>query len=214
MTRNIENVDPATYGLQYLEGFGAGGSSGSGMFDNDRRLIGIASTAIYGEVPHDSCLISHTGLSVPTTSNVLFYAKLSYCWENPSLSSPTDAQKLKPWLDPTGSGATQVDGAKWNCEPLPVSSVSQLETSFDGDFNIYPNPSADGNFQMNIRMNQASYAQVQVYDITGKTILSKDLGKLQSQIVNLDLTQFTSGMYMVRISNQYGQITKKVVINK
>ncbi|MBX9449786.1 MAG: T9SS type A sorting domain-containing protein [Taibaiella sp.] len=178
-----------------------------------RKSWGVASIATFGPgAAPDSCLTSASGLTVDA-SNQLYYAKVSYCWENPSLSSPTDAQKLKPWLDPHNTGAEISPTVDWYCSTLSAG-ISDLESAFDGDFNIYPNPSSDGNFQMNIRMNQASYAQVQVYDITGKTILFKDLGKLQSQIVNLDLTQLTSGMYMVRISNPYGQITRKVVINK
>lgn len=212
-TRNIENIDASTWGAQFQEGYGAPGSSGSGMFDAEGRIMGIASTAYYGDVLHDSCLYSARNiLEAGNTSRTVFYAKVSYSWNNPSLSSPTDAQKLAPWLDPSGSTALQSETVNWKCEP--VMGVQELETSFDGDFNIYPNPSADGIFQMNIRMNTPSNAVLEVYDITGKKVMGKDLGKLQSQIVNLDLSGMNNGTYMVKIYNPYGQITRKVVIAK
>lgn len=209
----ISNVDVATWGAEFVEGYGAPGSSGSGMFNNDQQLIGIASTAIYGAVPHDSCKYSSKGIfEAENTSNRVFYAKMNYSWENPSLSSPTNAQKLSPWLDPIGSGAMSVDAVSSRCEPL--TNVETLAPSFNGDFNVYPNPSTDGNFQLNIKMNEASLANIQVIDINGRQVYFKDLGKLQSQIVNLNLTNLANGMYIIKISNEFGQATKKVVINK
>lgn len=213
-TRNIIIADEATWGAQFQEGYGAPGSSGSGMFDADGRIIGIASTAIYGDVLHDSCLYSARGiLEASNTSRTVYYARVDYSWNNPSLGSPSDAQKLAPWLDPTGSSSMQSPTVNWRCEAVETG-IEELETAFDGDFNIYPNPSSNGVFQMNIRMNTPSNATLEVYDITGKKVMGKDLGKLHSQIVNLDLSSMSNGTYMVKVYNPYGQVTRKVVIAK
>lgn len=209
-----KNITDASYywAADFTEGYGAPGSSGSGMFDNDSRVIGIASVATYGACP-DSCKYSARNIYEATeTSTKVWYAKVSYCWANTSISSPTDKQMLKPWLDPENTGASNSNPATWKCESTAVNEI--ILPSFNGDFDIYPNPSNDGIFQMNIRLNEPTQAKVEVYDISGRMVFAKDLGTLHSQIVNLNLSSFTNGMYMIKISNTYGQITKKVIINK
>lgn len=206
-------ADMSTWAAQFNNGYGAPGSSGSGMFDNNNRIMGIASTAIYGDVLDDDCLYSARGIfEAENTSRSVFYARLDYCWNNPSLASPTDAQKLSPWLDPTGSDVLNIDALGWKCQAL--GSVNDVKTTFEGDFNIYPNPSNNGQFEMNIRMDRPANANLEVYDITGKRVFAKDLGLLHSKIVNLDLSNLANGTYMVKIYNPSGQVTRKVVIAK
>lgn len=213
-TKNILNEYTPLWTAIFTEGYGAQGSSGSAMFNNDQHIMGIASTANFGFNVPDSCFATGSGVGTnASTSARVNYAKVSYAWENPSISSPTDAQKLKPWLDPANTGAMSIGAVKAN-DCTSTSSIDDLSLNFKGDFNIYPNPSSNGIFQMNIRMDEPTAGNVQVVDIAGRPVFNTNVPKLQSQIINLDLNHLANGVYLVKISNQFGQITKKVVINK
>lgn len=79
---------PTTNGHGVTEG----GSSGSPLFDNNSRIIGILTGG------NSSC---------SNTSGVDFYGKLSFAWE----SNGTAAEnQLKPWLDPDNSGIDVLGG--------------------------------------------------------------------------------------------------------
>ncbi len=69
-----------------------GGSSGSSIFDNNGRIVGTLTGG------SSSC-------SAPTSPD--YYGKFSYHWIS---NGSTAAEQLKPWLDPTSTGATTLDG--------------------------------------------------------------------------------------------------------
>ena len=72
-----------------------GGSSGSPIFNSDGRVFGTLSGGA------SSC-------SASSFSRYDLYGKMSFHWDN-SANGSTNAYKLKPWLDPTNSGATTCD---------------------------------------------------------------------------------------------------------
>ena len=79
-----------------------GGSSGSPLFDQNKRIIG----QLWGG-----------GASCSSLSSPDYYGRLSKSWE-PASSNSTN--QLKFWLDPTGSNATFIDGY----DPSGSSSVA------------------------------------------------------------------------------------------
>ncbi len=86
------------------------GSSGSPLFDNNKRIIG----QLWGGGA--SC----SNLSAPD-----YYGKLSYSW-NPSGSTP--ANHLVTWLDPNSSGVTVLDGYDPNA-PLASDDIGIVAIS-------------------------------------------------------------------------------------
>ena len=66
------------------------GSSGSPLFDQNHRIIG----QLWG------------GASCSNLNSPDYYGRVSNSWENESSTS----KQLKHWLDPSGSGATFIDG--------------------------------------------------------------------------------------------------------
>jgi len=194
-------------------GYSAGGSSGSALYDENGRIIGVASVAINGYMTPTECLVAADGSDASRTSRDLKYSKLSYCWNNPG-DTDADNRKLKPWLDPTGTGIMQTDAVTSSCMPLSTTSVEEPISVFDAGFNIYPNPSQDGLFEMNIAITTPSHYVIDVMDITGRTVLKNTYDNLGSQIIKLDLSNVPNGIYMVRLSNEYGSTTQKVSINK
>lgn len=100
-----------------------GGSSGSSLLNNQRRIIG----QLYGG--------SNVNCSDPANDYAL-YGKFSISWNNDSDSR----RRLKDWLDPINSGVSVLDGKKYiNCASLPTSFTNQTVTTtktVDGN-NLY-----------------------------------------------------------------------------
>jgi hypothetical protein len=68
------------------------GSSGSALFNNNKRIVGT---------------LSGGSSSCSTPSYPDYYGKLTYHWES---NGTLNTQQLKPWLDPLGLNPTQLDG--------------------------------------------------------------------------------------------------------
>ena len=107
-------------------------------------------------------------------------------------------------------GCNGVDGwyvdeiVVYNCsESLSVADIN----SVNDILSIYPNPSA-GVF--NLKLKNVSNISFDLYDITGKTIMSKV--PVNRNEFTLDLNQYQKGMYFMKIKSDYGTTTKKLVI--
>ena len=107
-------------------------------------------------------------------------------------------------------GCNGVDGwyvdeiVVYNCsESLSVADINSVSDILS----IYPNPSA-GVF--NLKLKNVSNISFDLYDITGKTIMSKV--PVNRNEFTLDLNQYQKGMYFMKIKSDYGTTTKKLVI--
>ena len=90
-------------------------------------------------------------------------------------------------------------------------TVSIDEDNLTDDFVVYPNPTANNIYFKNNTYNNSSY-HVQLIDVYGKVII-----ETESEISNkIDVTNITSGMYIVRLTNNNTNKTalKKVIISK
>ena len=75
---------------------------------------------------------------------------------------------------------------------------------------IYPNPSK-GIF--NIAMGTAIPTAINVYDLTGKIIYTKNDFQNNSNEIALDLSTLSSGIYFVKISSDNQSVTKRIIKN-
>jgi len=75
-------------------------------------------------------------------------------------------------------------------------------------FRIYPNPS---NNVFNIDFNSFNEFEFEVFDITGKTIINKN--KISSSAYQLDMSNFSSGMYFINLTVNNKTATKKLILN-
>ena len=95
---------------RWEEGITESGSSGSGLFDSDHRLLG----GLSGGNPNISC-------SVPGDDN---FFRISSNWE-----SDDNKKSLKPWLDATNTGLTKMDGKELYNNPCKrVTNLYNNET--------------------------------------------------------------------------------------
>jgi len=79
----------------------------------------------------------------------------------------------------------------------PDSTISILELNKFVDFNIYPNPTSS---ILNIHLSEKTLknANLTLYNMTGEIVLKQEVDKIEMQ---LDLSNFTKGIYLLRIAN-------------
>ena len=75
-------------------------------------------------------------------------------------------------------------------------------------FSIYPNPS---NNIFNIDLNSINEFEFEVFDVTGKIIINKN--KILENTYQLDMSQFSSGLYFINITTNNKTTTKKLLLN-
>jgi hypothetical protein len=107
------NYDPLVDGVNYgpdhwrvtewEDGTTEGGSSGSPLYDQDKRTVGQL----------------HGGTASCTSITWDEYGKLDVSWDGGGASS----SRLSDWLDPSGSGAVTADGVDWTSCQVPKPSL-------------------------------------------------------------------------------------------
>ena len=78
----------------------------------------------------------------------------------------------------------------------------------DGGISIYPNP-AKGSFY--ITSDKEVTASIRIFDGSGKLMHYTKDAKISKQF-KIDISQYTAGLYFVRINNENGVITKKLLV--
>ena len=73
---------------------------------------------------------------------------------------------------------------------------------------LYPNPS---NELINISFGEDRLSKLELFDITGKLLFKKELN---SNTYTLNITNYSSGTYLVKVYNQYNtSLNKKIIKN-
>lgn len=87
-------------------------------------------------------------------------------------------------------------------------SIDQVEAILN-TLKVYPNPVTGGNL-LNVKFSRALSADIHLYDVTGKLILTNKIDNLSHQ--KMDLNQIPNGMYFLKIGVDNLTITQKVVV--
>jgi len=191
------------------EGGAEQGTSGSGLFDPQGRLIGIASVA--GSAV-SSCGISGKGTEV-NFYKYLAYSKLSLAWEY-MLDGTGNNRRLKPWLDPANTGVFILDPLRSNCT-LPVTAIPDPGAlALDNLINIYPNPSRDGIVTVYVHADVPTDITAELYDITGKRLATYNIKQAQKEPYSLDLSRYANGSYIFSFTSGNYSGTKKIVLSR
>ncbi|MEN8928808.1 MAG: T9SS type A sorting domain-containing protein [Flavobacteriales bacterium] len=90
--------------------------------------------------------------------------------------------------------------------PIPTTSLG--ENMINIEASIYPNPSS-GNFAILLNGADFSVSQLEIFDITGKQVMSSSL---TSNKIEINTENWEKGLYFARISTGDKLITKKVII--
>lgn len=92
-----------------------------------------------------------------------------------------------------------------------VTSVQNHESALLS-VNVFPNPLAE-NIHVNLNLKSEQKVSLELLDVTGKLIVSKDLGILNgasSQLLNV--SGITKGIYFVKVISEKGTEVRKIII--
>lgn len=100
------------------------------------------------------------------------------------------------------------NATRWTIDNFQIEANNTLSSTDEiiDNFEIYPNPSNDG--AITIDIPNGNNNKINIYDITGKRIISKQNSKETTQLTNLP-----QGMLLVEIISSQRSITKKVLIH-
>ena len=92
------------------------------------------------------------------------------------------------------------------------SIVTGIDSDQDSDFQLFPNPTSDGN--VSLRLNGPSdLSQVDVMDMQGRIVFSKAFAlNGKSDVVQLDFTGLSTGLYSVQMENGTARQSKRLAI--
>ncbi|MFT4760441.1 MAG: extracellular elastinolytic metalloproteinase [Saprospiraceae bacterium] len=89
--------------------------------------------------------------------------------------------------------------------------VSTEEVLQNVDISVYPNPTKDF-LQMKMNSEKPENLQLSMITIDGKTVLVEELEVNGQQHFSMDVSALSAGFYFLKITNESGILTKKIVI--
>ncbi len=161
------------------DGTTEGGSSGSGIWDPDKRLVGQL----------------HGGYASCSSITSDWYGRLSKSW----LGSGSSANRLSDWLDPQGTGVLVLNG-RYRQDPTSVEPISPATTALRG---VQPNP-ARGDFSVSFDLARPAEVGAEIFDAAGRLVRSMpaQAHSAGSGSISTDagVSPLGPGLYFVRLT--------------
>jgi hypothetical protein len=104
-----------------------------------------------------------------------------------------------------------VCGAPLTCVNNAQAASSIKESTLETlDWSIFPNP-ANNNLMVDLRNFEAQKLSITIFNALGKNVLN--INNMQAKQQNIDITNLSSGLYQVIVSDGVQQYGKKLVKN-
>jgi hypothetical protein len=155
-----------------------------------------------------------------TSTNLSVVGTNEFFWNFDSISTAQNGSNLNlfgatttssvsfrfyAWNSESASGTFSIDNVTFD------GSISGIATGIKSlnaqSFNIYPNPN-DGYFTIK---SPVFPAQVNVFDINGKQVISQNISSMETMI---DLSKAVNGIYQLNIITDENSFNNKIMINK
>lgn len=91
-------------------------------------------------------------------------------------------------------------------DDIKTAGVGVNNVLANSDVKVYPNPAKEN---VSIETSKGNNSVITILDLSGKTIETINTSKT---ITTLNTSNITSGIYFIQITNEFGSITKKLVI--
>jgi len=101
------------------------------------------------------------------------------------------------------------------CEEKKETKISVTNYQENAGFIVYPNPNS-GSFVVELLNEQDHFKSVELFDLSGRKIESKffQFDNVGQRMVEFNVNQINSGMYLIRVDGQFGVKTGRVSIMK
>ena len=179
--------------VQYSTDFGANwnllGTSGSGWYNSNRTPLTSGSDC--NNCPGGQWTGANTSLTTYTY---------------PLSAFSTQSNIIFRIVFHSDEGTVDL-GAK--IDDFVIDGVLSSDNFEMNQIELYPNPSNDI-FNLNLKNIEAK--NIEIYDITGK-LIEKIENKLITQLIQIDLSNASNGVYFVKISTENNTITKRIIKN-
>jgi|GEM_PF-1708556 len=95
-----------------------------------------------------------------------------------------------------------------------VLTTRQANPLVQKALSVYPNPSADGVFTLNLKSGLKAGTQVVVVDAVGRQVYNRELNAtaVNTQMANIDLSQQKAGVYTLELRTAEGTAQQKLVV--
>lgn len=137
------------------------------------------------------------------------------------IAIPVDALSVFNGQNPQGTWTFRVrDNVTGNFGTINSASVNICTQTFtlgnpdleNVDFTLYPNPNK-GNFTIRFESDSVNRVQVFVHDILGKKVYSNSFDQTLHFNQNIQLSNVSSGLYLVTILDGDRRTVKKIIVN-
>lgn len=98
-----------------------------------------------------------------------------------------------------------INGINFNGIARYANAINSVGPVNSNQYLIYPNPVAD---QVSVILDEFNVDEVILYDMTGKELLRKNPS---NRLMDIDMKQYTSGIYLLMIKNRSGSHIQKIV---
>lgn len=162
-----------------------------------------SSLYFFYDVGTSNCVDRPSVIIVGSSEFTSAYCDVSYSRYDLSSGSPLANPNM--FTADFGYGTCEYTNGTLTNESL---SIEQVEAIFNS-LSIYPNPLTSGN-TLNIKFGANVSASLNLYDITGKMVLSSATEGLATK--PLALSNLPNGIYLLQIASDNLSISRKVVI--
>ncbi len=100
------------------------------------------------------------------------------------------------------------DSATINVVVIGVESLASVAS-----LNMFPNPTT-ANVFVQLDLVQTADVTVQVMTVTGQSVLTKVVGAMQSELIELPTANLATGVYLVQMNIGDEQVTRKLIITR
>jgi transforming growth factor-beta-induced protein len=108
----------------------------------------------------------------------------------------------------TNADITSSNGVVHIMDGVLLPNLTSIEENNNLDVIVYPNPAVN---VLNITLNSNELFDLTITDLNGKQILAERISNTSNMV---DISNLSSGMYLMRIANSNVQSTTKIQINK
>jgi thiol-disulfide isomerase/thioredoxin len=171
--------------------------------DNDAQVAAFEST--YGGTFNHAPAVSGDGGSAVVDSDFNPAAYPTYCLINPN----NEIIELDIWAGGTITIPLleSTFPAGFDPEPSSCGVLSVDDAVLNDAFKMVPNPSANGTVDLTIGVS-FDFAEVKIYNMLGAEVFAQEVTSNEYRME----TNLSTGVYLVNLSTDKAQITKKLVI--